>query len=378
MKRLWNRALPLSGLLFLLSTLSSAQPQGLQVQSWGELDGRPVSLYTLRNAAGMEVRISNYGGTITFVSVPDRQKKFGDVVLGFASLNGYTAKINTGYFGALIGRYANRLGRGTFTLDGREYHAPTNEGPNTLHGGLRGFDKEVWEAKDVSKPNAPALELRYFSHDGEEGFPGNLSVTVTYTLEEKNDLRIDYAAATDKDTVLNLTNHSYFNLSGPGSGSILDDKIMIAADRFTPVDKTLIPTGKIIPVAGTPFDFRKSTVIGSRIGEKDEQLKFANGYDQNFVLNSSSGTLGLAAKVEDPKSGRVLEVLTTQPGIQFYTGNFLNGTVHGVGGAYQFRSAVALETQHFPDTPNHPNFPSAELKPGEKFNQTTVLRFSTE
>ncbi len=235
----------------------------------------------------------------------------------------------------------------------------------------------MWDAKDVSTGQAEALQLHYLSPDGEEGFPGNLNVTVTYTLSDKNELRIDYSATTDKDTVLNLTNHSYFNLSGPASGTILDDKIMIAADHYTPVDKTLIPTGKIDPVAGTPFDFRKAEVIGSRIGEPNEQLKFANGYDQNFVLNHS-GTLALAARVEDPKSGRVLEVLTTQPGIQFYTGNFLNGTVHGIGGTYQFRSALALETQHFPDSPNHPNFPSSELKPGEKFHQITEWRFSTE
>lgn len=378
MTRNWNRALPLGGLLlFSCAAGLTAQSHGLQVQPWGQLDGKAVSLYTLKNASGMEVKISNYGGTVTSVKVPDREKKFGDVVLGFATLDGYTAKVNTGYFGALIGRFGNRIGHGTFNLDGHTYHIPTNEGPNTLHGGVRGFDKRVWDAKDVSTGQAQALQLHYLSPDGEEGFPGNLNVTVTYTLSEKNELRIDYSATTDKDTVLNLTNHSYFNLSGPGSGTILDDKIMIAADHYTPVDKTLIPTGKIAPVAGTPFDFRKAEVIGSRIGEANEQLKFANGYDQNFVLNHSV-TLALAARVEDPKSGRVLEVLTTQPGIQFYTGNFLNGTVHGIGGTYQFRSALALETQHFPDSPNHPNFPSSELKPGEKFHQITEWRFSTQ
>jgi aldose 1-epimerase len=326
----------------------------------------------------MEVTITNYGGTVTQVLVPDRNKNIADVVLGFDSLAGYTAKNNTGYFGALIGRYANRIAHGTFTLDGHECHIPINEGPNTLHGGTRGFDKRVWDAKDVSSPGIAALQLHYLSPDGEQGFPGALNVIVTYSLSDKNELRIDYSATTNKDTVLNLTNHSYFNLSGPGSGSILDDTIMLAADHYTPVDKTLIPTGVVAPVAGTPFDFRKPMVIGSRIGVPNEQLKFANGYDQNFVLNHQPGSMALAARVEDSKSGRVLEVFTDQPGIQFYTGNFLNGTVHGVGGVYRFRSALALETQHFPDSPNHPNFPSTELKPGEKFQSSTIWKFSTK
>ena len=374
MKRFVNRAL---GLALCLGSLCFGQSHRLRVESWGQLDGKPVSLYTLKNRSGMEVKITNYGGTVTSISVPDRNKQFGDVALGFASLDGYTAKVNSGYFGALIGRYANRLAHGTFVLDGHTYHVPVNEPPNTLHGGTRGFDKRVWDAKDVSSAGTAALELHYLSPDGEQGFPGNLNVTVTYALGDKNEIRITYDASTDKDTVLNVTNHSYFNLSGPASGTILEDKIMIAADKFTPVDKTLIPTGKIEPVAGTPFDFRKAEVIGARIGDQNQQLKYANGYDQNFVLNHS-GTLALAARVEDPKSGRVLEVLTTQPGIQFYTGNFLNGTVHGVGGVYAFRSALALETQHFPDSPNHANFPTTELKPGEKFHQVTVWRFSTE
>jgi aldose 1-epimerase len=378
MTRLIKRAVPLAGMLLSISTLLPAQSSQLPVKPWGKADGKPVSLYTLKNSAGMEVTITNYGGTITAVRVPDRHKKIEDVALGFDSIEGYTAKSNTGYFGALIGRYANRLANGTFKLDGHEYHVPANEPPNMLHGGNRGFDKRIWQAKDVSKPGSPSLQLHYLSADGEEGFPGTLQATVTYTLNDKNELRIDYRATTDKDTVLNLTNHSYFNLSGPGSGSILDDKIMLAADHYTPVNKTLIPTGEIAPVPGTPFDFRTSMVIGGRIGASNEQLKFANGYDQNFVLNHKPGAMALAAKVEDPKSGRVMEIFTDQPGIQFYTGNFLNGTVHGVGGVYKFRSALALETQHFPDSPNHPNFPSAELKPGEKFHSSTIYRFSTE
>lgn len=347
-------------------------------QSWGTFDGKPVYLYTLRNAAGMEVHITNYGGTITYIKVKDGNGQFGDVVLGFDSLAGYTAKNNTSYFGATIGRYANRLAHGTFTLDGHVFHIPQNENGNTLHGGTRGFDKHVWDV--VRKPTAgnPVLEIHYLSPDGQEGFPGNLNVNVTFTVTPQNELKIQYRATTDKDTVLNLTNHSYFNLSGPGSGTILDDSIMIPADRYTPVAKDLIPTGQLAPVAGTPFDFRKPTVIGSRIKEDNQQLKFANGYDQNWVLNKRAGQMGLAARVTDPKSHRVLEARTTEPGIQFYTGNFLNGSVTGVGGQYNFRGALTLETQHFPDSPNHPKFPSTELKPGQQFNQTTVYRFSTE
>ncbi|MDQ2775233.1 MAG: galactose mutarotase [Acidobacteriota bacterium] len=376
MTRIFRRALPLTTLLLSLSSFSWAQPS-LHAEAWGKLDGKDVSLYTLRNSAGMEVKITNYGGTITYVSVPDRHKKFGDVVLGFDSLNGYTAKVNTGYFGATIGRYANRLGHGTFTLEGHVFHIPTNENGNTLHGGTKGFNKEVWDAKDVSTAHEAALELHRLSPDGEQGFPGNLNVTVKFTLTAKNELRLEYRAKTDQATVLNLTNHSYWNLSGPASGTILDDKLMIAADQYTPVDKGLIPTGAIDPVAGTPFDFRTLTTIGSRIKDNNQQLKIANGYDQNWVL-SHPGLSSVAVKVVDPKSGRVMEVLTDQPGVQFYTGNFLDGTVHGVGGTYNFRTALALETQHFPDSPNRSNFPSTELKPGQEFHATTIYRFSTE
>ena len=341
-------------------------------------DGQEASLYTLKGASGMEVKITNYGGTVTSIKVKDRKGNFGDVVLGFDSLDGYVAKNNTAYFGALIGRYGNRIAHGTFTLDGHEYHVPTNDGPNSLHGGLKGFDKRVWQAKDVSSAKGPALELHYVSRDGEEGFPGNLSVTVRYSVTERDELIIDYVATTDKDTVLNLTNHSYFNLLGPGSGDILNHKLTLAADRFTPIDQTLIPTGEIQSVAGSPLDFRKPTAIGSRINDDNQQLKYAKGYDHNFVLNRSGNSLVMAAKVEDPNSGRVLEAFTTQPGIQFYSGNFLDGSVHGIGGAYKFRSALCLETQHFPDSPNHPNFPTTVLRPKERFHQTTIYRFSTE
>ncbi len=352
----------------------------LNKQPFGKTsDGTEVYLYTLHNKSGMQVKITNFGGRITSVMVPDKNHNFNDVVLGFDSLDGYTAKpASTAYFGALIGRYGNRLANGTFTLDGKTYHVPTNDGPNSLHGGKQGFDSKVWDAKEISGADGPALELHYLSPDGEEGFPGNLNVTVRYSLDNKNGLHIDYSATTDKDTVLNLTNHSYFNLEGAGSETILNQSIMIGADRYTPVNSTLIPTGKIDPVAGTPLDFRKPMVIGSRINDDFEQLKLGHGYDHNFVLNHPGDLSAVAARVTDPKSGRVLEVHTTQPGVQFYTGNFLNGQVHGIGGVYRFRSALCLETQHFPDSPNHPNFPTTVLHPGDTFRSTTIYRFSTE
>ncbi len=369
-----------TGLLLLAAGVLRTQPAStLPKESFGKTaDGTEVFLYTLRNASGMEVKITNYGGTITQIRVPDKNGKFDDVVLGFENLDGYTQAANTAYFGATIGRYANRIAKGTFTLDGHQYHIPLNDGPNALHGGTVGFNKRVWDAKDVSSAGRPALELHYLSPDGEEGFPGNLNVTVRFSLGGKNDLHIDYTASTDKDTVLNLTNHSYFNLAGAGSETALNHKVTIAADRFTPVDSTLIPTGALESVAGTPFDFRKSTVVGSRINENNEQLKLAKGYDDNWVLNHRAGSVALAAKVEEPNSGRVLEVLTDQPGVQFYTGNFLTGNMHGIGGVYRYRSALTMETQHFPDSPNHSNFPSTVLHPGQTFHSTTIYRFSTE
>jgi aldose 1-epimerase len=365
---------------FLLSTMFEAQStRRLRTDPFGKTpDGEAVSLYTFTNAAGTEVKITNYGGTITSIRTRDRNGKLADVALGFDHLEGYTAKTNDAYFGATIGRYANRIAHGTFTLDGHTYHIPVNNGPNSLHGGLKGFNKRVWQAKDVSTPEAEVLQLEYLSPDGEEGFPGNLHVTVRYSLNDHNELRIDYMATSDKDTVLNLTNHSYFNLAGAGNSSILNHKLTIAAQQFTPIDSTLIPTGAIESVAGTPLDFRTPAVIGARINDPYEQLKFGNGYDHNFVLNRSSEPLHKAAKVEELTSGRVLEIYTTEPGIQFYSGNFLNGKIRGIGGAYRFRSALALETQHFPDSPNHSNFPSTVLRPGQEFHSTTIYRFSTE
>ena len=363
--------------LSVLALSAMAAPKTTK-QPFGTADGQQIFLYTLTNASGMEVKITNYGGTITSLKAPDRNKKFADVVLGFDNLDQYTAKSNTGHFGALIGRYGNRIAKGVFQLNGHTYHVPVNDGPNSLHGGIRGFDRRVWRTKEVSTDQGPGLELRYTSADGEEGYPGKLEITVRYTLDDKNALHIDYSATTNKDTVVNLTNHTYFNLGGAGSGSILQEKLMLNADRFTPVDSTLIPTGKIQPVAGTSFDFRKAMEIGSRINQDDEQLKFGRGYDHNFVLNHPGDLSAIAARVEDPNSGRVLEVHTDQPGIQFYTGNFLDGSVSGIGGPFTHRSALCLETQHYPDSPNHPDFPSTILRAGQRFHSVTIFQFRTE
>ncbi len=338
-------------------------------------DGAPVKLYTLRNKNGMVVRIMNYGGIIQSIMVPDKNGKLGDVVLGYDNINEYLT--NSPYFGALIGRYGNRIAKGRFTLDGVSYQLATNNVPSSLHGGVRGFDKVIWQAQPGCSDQGQTLKLTYVSHDGEEGYPGQLTVTALYTLTDDNAIRLDYTATCDRDTVLNLTQHSYFNLAG--HGDILHDIVYINADKFTPVDSTLIPTGEIKPVDGTPFDFRTPTAVGARIGEDNEQLKFAGGYDQNWVVNHPMGELGLDARVTDPTTGRVLEVWSTEPGLQFYTGNFLNGTMTGKGGwVYQFRDALTMEPQHYPDSPNHPNFPTTELKPGEVYHNTILYRFSVK
>jgi aldose 1-epimerase len=340
-------------------------------------DGKQVDLYVLTNKNGVEVDITNFGAAVVSLKVPDRHGKTDDVVLGYDDLDGY--RHDKSYFGATVGRCANRIAHGKFTLNGTTYTLAKNDGDNHLHGGVRGFNKVVWEAKDVSTAGVAALRLNYLSKDGEEGYPGNLSVQVTYTLTNNNELKIDYVATTDKDTVLNLTHHSYFNLAGQGKGDILQHQLLLHASRFTPVDATLIPTGEIRSVKGTPLDFATATAIGSRIDQGDEQLKLGHGYDHNFVLDGGTGgTPVLAAQVYEPSSGRVMEVWTTQPGIQFYSGNFLDDTIRGKSGSpYRRRAAFCLETQHFPDSPNKPNFPSTILKPGSQFKSSTTYKFSS-
>jgi aldose 1-epimerase len=349
---------------------------GIKKQSFGNMvDGTPVDLYTLTNANGVEARISNYGGTVVSLMVPDRNGAFEDVVLGFDTLEEYVEK--SLYFGCIVGRYANRIAKGRFTLDGVEYTLAQNDGENHLHGGIKGFDKVVWEAKAVKGDEAVGLELTYLSKDGEEGYPGNLSVKVVYNLTNDDELRIEYFATTDGATVVNLTNHSYFDLAGGVSGDILDHELTIHADRFTPIDETLIPTGELRSVQGTPMDFCQAVAIGARIEQDDEQLIFGNGYDHNWVLDKPAGSLALAARVHEPTTGRVLEVYTTEPGIQFYAGNFLDGSITGKGGkVYERRCGFCLEAQHFPDSPNQPGFPSTVLRPGEEYAQTTVYKFS--
>lgn len=340
-------------------------------------EGTTVELFTLKNANGVEVSISTLGATIVSIRTPDRQGRSGDIVLGFDSLDGYLA--NGPYFGALVGRYANRIALGRFTLDDATYTLATNNAPNHLHGGVKGFDKVVWTPETTPAAGGPAVRLRYLSVDGEEGYPGNLTTTVTYTLGNDNALTIAYSATTDKATVVNLSNHSYFNLAG--TGDILGHQLQIHADNFTPVTSSLIPTGELAPVEGTPFDFRQPTAIGARIDADNEQIRFGGGYDHNFVLSSlgAPGQPAVAARVVDPVSGRTLEVRTTEPGVQFYTGNFLDGSVTGKGGtAYARRSGFCLETQHFPDSPNQPSFPSTVLRPGETFESTTVFAFGVE
>jgi aldose 1-epimerase len=339
-------------------------------------DGTQIDVYTLSEGK-IEARIITYGGIVISLKTPDKSGKVDDIVLGFDTLDQYVKVSNAAgnpFFGALIGRYANRIGNAEFKLEGKEYHVPANDGKNSLHGGPHGFNNQVWKGKE--SPNGVALT--YLSKDGEAGYPGNLSVTVRYTLNNSA-LHIDYSATTDKPTVLNLTNHSYFNLAGQGNGDILNHELTLHASKFTPVDSTLIPTGELRPVANTPFDFLKPHRVGERINVDDEQLKIAKGYDHNWVIDSQgAGKLTDTAEVYEPTTGRVLRVSTTQPGVQFYTGNFLDGTLKGKGGkTYVHRGGLCLETQHFPDSPNHPKFPTTELKPGQRFHNVTVFSFST-
>jgi len=333
-------------------------------------DGTVVEVYQLQNRNGLRAKVITYGALLTEMHVPDRTGRFGDVTLGFDNLQSYLD--GHPYFGATVGRYANRIAQGRFTLDGRTYVLATNDGPNHLHGGVRGFDKVIWRAEVLAGTGA-AVRFTYTSPDGEEGYPGTLTAAVTYTLTEDNELRLDYLATTSQATVVNLTNHAYWNLAG--TGNILDHVLQIAADRYTPVDDTLIPTGAIDPVRGTPMDFTRPLPIGSRIRQLTNEPQ---GYDHNYVLDSRGGDLALAARVEEPTTGRVLEIHTTEPGIQFYSGNFLDGTLTGKGGVvYQQYDGFCLETQHFPDSPNRPNFPSVILRPGQIYTQTTIHKFST-
>lgn len=337
-------------------------------------EGGDATLYTLENSHGMSISITDYGGIVTHLQVPDRDGTLADVVLGYDSLDDYLR--DSPYFGAIVGRYGNRIAGGRFSLDGVQYVLPRNDGVNHLHGGLRGFDKVHWEAEPFADGGESGLRLSHVSSDGEEGYPGELRVSVVYALTNENELRIEYEAETDRPTVVNLTHHSYFNLGGHASGDILGHRLMLNADRFTPVDANLIPTGELRSVDGTPFDFRVSTAIGARIEADDPQLRYAGGYDHNFVLNDDDGSLRLAARVSDPTSGRVMEVLTTEPGIQFYSGNFLDGSNVGKGRApYERRAGFCLETQHFPDSPNKTHFPTTVLRPGEVYRSTTVYRF---
>ena len=360
---------------------TSSKPQttksAVEKRSFGKTpEGAAIDLYVLKNKNGVEVEVITFGATLVSLKAPDRSGNMADVVLGYKDLDGYVN--DKAYLGATVGRYANRIANGRFTLDGKAYELPRNDGPNTLHGGVKGFNKRIWTAHEVSSPNGQAVRFSYLSKDGKEGFPGNLKAKVTYSLNNDNTLRIEYSTTTNKTTVMNLTNHAYFNLAGEGSGDILSHELTLHADRFTPVSSTLIPTGELRAVKGTPFDFTTATAIGARIEQDDEQLKFGKGYDHNWVLKRTKVAAPvLAAEAHEPKSGRLLQVSTTEPGIQVYTGNFLDGSIQGKSGAaYNRRSAFCLETQHYPDSPNHPDFPSTVLKPGQRFHSVTIYKFS--
>jgi aldose 1-epimerase len=368
----------LSAGAFMLAGCASYESSSSHIdkQPFGTMPtGEQIDIYTLRNDKGAEARIMNYGGIVQSLKMPDKDGNFGDVVLGYDDLASYL-KVSP-YFGAEIGRFGNRIGHAKFTLDGQTYTLAANDGPNTLHGGLKGFDKRVWTAKPHMSSGGPQLILHYLSKDGEEGFPGNLDVTAAITLTQDNALKIEFTATTDKDTVLNLTHHGYYNLAG--KGDILSHVVMIPADRFTPVDSTLIPTGVLQSVENTPFDFRTPTAIGARISQDDEQLKYGKGYDHNWVINKMLGELTLMARVSEPTTGRVMEVWSTEPGLQFYSGNFLDSTITGKGGwVYAHRNAIVMEPQHYPDSPNKPEFPTTELKPGEVYHNTIMYKFSTQ
>ncbi len=368
-------AVPAAALLTACKSTDRGVKGSVTQQEFGKMpNGESVQLFTLKNKNGIEVSITNYGGIITSLKTFDGKGLLADVALGFDTLERYLQPHP--YFGAIIGRYGNRIGKARFTLDGVTYTLAKNNGENSLHGGNEGFDKKLWKARAEEGEGAQTLVLEYTSPDGEEGYPGTLRTEVRYTLADDDSLRIDYRATTDKKTVVNLTNHTYFNLAGQGNGDILNHEIEIRASRFTPVDAGLIPTGELRNVEGTPFDFRKPRRIGERIDADDEQIKLGGGYDHNFVLDREGDGLSLAARVVEPSTGRALEVWTTEPGMQFYTGNFLDGTITGKGGkVYPRRSGFCLETQHFPDSPNQPAFPSTVLEPGQECRSATVWKF---
>jgi aldose 1-epimerase len=361
---------------------ASVHADSITQKPWGTAFGTPVKLFTLTNAKGMVVKISNYGGIIQSVVVPDRQGRKGDIALGFSDVAQYVK--SSPYFGAIVGRFANRIDKGKFTLDGKTYHLFINNAPNTLHGGKRGFDKRIWDATPGHVRHGVSLSLILVSPNGQEGYPGTLRVHVVYTLRDDNSLEIDYHAVTNQDTIVNLSNHTYWNLNGQGNGTVLGQMMMINANRYTPIDKTSIPLGPEAPVAGTPFDFRTPHTIGARINKPNQQLKNAKGYDDNWVLNQPGPRshpakhMILAARVYSPQTGREMTVYTNQPGLQFYSGNFLDGTLQGKDGkTYLHRGAFVLETQHYPDSPNEPKYPTTELKPGQVYHYTTIERFST-
>ena len=364
----------------LFAIIENSNNKPILKEAFGQTkEGKSVEIYTLENSCGMKARITNYGGIVVSLTAPDKNGNMADVALGCDNLNGYIE--SSPYFGCIVGRYGNRIGNAKFTLNGQEYILAKNDGENNLHGGDVGFNKAIWEAKPVDENlEGPALELTYLSKDGEEGFPGNLNVKVIYTLTHKNELKIDYFAATDKDTVVNLTHHSYFNLAGQGEGDVLGHEATINADKFTPVDEGSIPTGEIRDVEGTPFDFRTAKTFGKDVNADDEQLKFVGGYDHNWVLNQEEpGKMVLATSAYEPNTGRYMEAYTTEPAIQVYIGNFLDGTITGKEGkVYKRRYGFCMEPQHYPDTPNKPDFPSCVLKPGKEYKTTTIYKFSTK
>jgi len=361
-------------ILLAMSMATTANGQ-IQIDDFDE-----IKLYTLTNASGGVVKITNYGAIITSIMVPDKAGKIGDIALGYNRVEDYMNAVDKPYFGAIVGRYGNRIAKGKFSIGNESYTLATNNGPNHLHGGVIGFDKVVWDAKPVTGDGWTGVQLKYVAKDKEEGYPGQLTATITYTWTNANELKVDYHATTTKDTHVNLTQHSYFNLKGEGNGDILDHELMINADKYTPVDSTLIPTGVLAPVAGTPFDFTKAKKIGKDIAVDNEQLKFGLGFDHNFVLvKPNPGAMTKAASVYEPTTGRLMEIETTEPGIQFYCGNFLDGRLKGKSGkTYVHRGGFCLETQHFPDSPNQANFPSTLLKAGSEYKTSTVFKFSTK